>query len=575
MAKKFSLSIGLNSVDPKAYNGEWDGALACCEKDARDINKLAVTLNYDKTKVLLTKNATRANVLSAIKDAARALTAGDYYLLYYSGHGGQVTDMNNDEEDNSDETWCLYDGELLDDEIYACLADFRPGVRIYVLSDSCHSGTVTKASVRKSSVMYHERRNLIKSMPATVGIESEQKRKKFYAKIQKDIAKKMNSRKAGPAEGAVLDVAEYQWAIKASVKLLSGCQDNQESGASPDPYHNSDFTDRLLITWSGGKFNSNYEKFHAKIIAQMPPHQTPNVFVLGPEDPEFDRQAPFTNEEAGIYLKEAELLKFNGVTLIKIGSKGKLVKAWQIFLNKNGYNAGTADGDFGNRTYNATKQFQRDNGLKADGIAGRNTFNAAARSGFKYPEDEINSPTSAGGKSITSEQLAYVMRGARQTDIDTFTGPLNNVMEKYEINTPLRISHFLAQVGHESGSLRYKEEIASGAAYEGRLDLGNTQPGDGRRFKGGGLIQLTGRHNHTQYANFVGDPDLIIHPERIGREPLHSAGAAGWYWMTRKINPLADQDNLVAVTKKVNGGTNGLEDRRSFLARAKKVLGLL
>ena len=574
MGKKYSLSVGLNAVDPKSYDGEWDGALACCEKDAKDINKVAVSLGYDKTEMLLTKSATRKNVLALLGAFAKELSAGDYLLLYYSGHGGQVTDVNGDEEDGADETWCLFDGELLDDEIYSCLSEFKPGVRIYVLSDSCHSGTVTKAAVRKSLKDYHERRNLIKSMPATVGIESERRRKKFYRKIQTDLAAKSKKSKGSVAEGAVLDVGNYMWAVKASVKLLSGCQDNQESGASPDPFHNSDFTDRLLITWNGGKFNNNYEKFHRKIISQMPSNQTPNVFTLGPEDPEFDRQSPFTNSEAGIYSEGSTLLKFDGVTLIKIGSRGELVKAWQAFLNKQGYNTGTPDGIFGNKTFKATIQFQKDNGLKADGIAGVNTFKKAAGLGFKYPGETVSPPSASGGKGISKEQLAFIMRGAKSQDIDTFTEPLNKVMERYEINTPIRIAHFLAQAGHESGSLRYKEEIASGAAYEGRADLGNIHPGDGRKFKGHGLIQLTGRHNHTQYANFVGDPDLIIHPERIGKEPLHSAGAAGWYWMTRKINPLADQDNLIAVTKKVNGGTNGLEDRRGYLTRAKKILGL-
>ncbi len=574
MGKKYSLSIGLNRVDPKAYDGEWDGALACCEKDARDINKVAVSLNYHKSDLLLTKTATRDNVLKKLSLYAKELNSGDYLLLYYSGHGGQITDTNFDEDDNSDETWCLYDGELIDDEMYACYADFRPGVRIYVLSDSCHSGTITKAAVRKSSHGYHLKRNLIKSMPANVCIASEVRRKKFYEKIQKDVLKKKAKTLKDNdeiAEGGVLNVSEHPWAIKATVMLLSGCQDNQESGASPDAFHNSDFTDRLLITWNGGKFNGNYGKFHSRIISQMPSNQTPNVFSVGPEDPEFERQSPFTNAEAGVYNTGTTMLKFDGVTLIKIGSKGKLVKAWQNFLNKMGYNVGTADGDFGNKTFKGTIAFQRDNGLKADGIAGPNTFKKATESGFRYPEESIT-PVSGGKNGITKEQLAYIMRGAKSADIDLFVDPINMIMEKYEINTPLRKMHFLAQFGHESGSLKYKEEIASGAAYEGRADLGNTQPGDGRKFKGHGLIQLTGRHNHTQYANYVGEPDLIKNPQRIALEPLHSAGAAGWYWMTRKINPLADQDNIVAITKMINGGLNGLEDRRGYLARAKKVI---
>lgn len=175
-------------------------------------------------------------------------------------------------------------------------------------------------------------------------------------------------------------------------------------------------------------------------------------------------------------------------------------------------------------------------------------------------------------KGITHDQLMYIMKGSKLSYIDNFIEPINNAMEQYEINTPLRIAHFLAQLGHESGSLRYKEEIASGAAYEGRADLGNTHPGDGRKFKGHGLIQLTGRTNHTDYAKYVGDMDLVENPWRIALEPEHSAGAAGWFWMTRKLNTLADQDDIMKITKRINGGYNGLEDRKTYLVRAKSAL---
>lgn len=557
MSKKYSLSIGLNAVDPQSYDGEWNGALACCEKDARDVNSIAAVLGYDKKELLLTKNATRENVLNNLNAFSGELKFGDYLLIYYSGHGGQVTDENGDEDDELDETWCLYNGELIDDEIYAALSQFESGVRIYVLSDSCHSGTVIKAAVRKSSPDYLDKRNLIKSMPANVAIASNMKRKKFYEKIQKDIRIKKDNNVS----------KEGEWNIKASVKLLSGCQDNQESGASPDAFHNSDFTDRVLLIWKGGSFKNTYENFHSRIISSMPPDQTPKVFTIGPQDPDFDRQSPFTNAEAAIF-NISPPLKYNGVILIKIGSKGELVKKWQEFLLSQGFSPGTADGDFGNKTYRATVEFQKQQGLKADGIAGKNTFDKAAALGFEFPKE----PVLPEGNGVTRDQLAYIMRGAKISDIDTFLLPINKIMAKYEINTPLRISHFLAQVGHESGSLRYKEEIASGRAYEGRADLGNTHPGDGVKFKGHGLIQLTGRLNHTDYANYVGDPDLIVNPKRIALEPEHSAGAAAWFWMTRKLNPVADQDDIIKITKRINGGLNGLEDRRGYLQRAKKVL---
>jgi hypothetical protein len=145
MPRGLSLHIGLNYVDPGRYSG-WDGALVACENDARDIKQIASTLDYAPT-LLLTRDATRDAVLNAIKNAAKELQAGDIFLLSYSGHGGQVDDMNGDEpDDGKDETWVLYDGEVVDDELHQLYTTFVSGVRIVVLSDSCHSGTVTRAA---------------------------------------------------------------------------------------------------------------------------------------------------------------------------------------------------------------------------------------------------------------------------------------------------------------------------------------------------------------------------------------------------------------------------------------------
>lgn len=124
----------------------------------------------------------------------------------------------------------------------------------------------------------------------------------------------------------------------------------------------------------------------------------------------------------------------------------------------------------------------------------------------------------------------------------------------------LRLAHFLGQLMHESGSFRYMEEIASGAAYEGRKDLGNTQAGDGKRYKGRGPLQLTGRANYRAYGIRVGI-DLERHPE-IAALPSVGLHLALEYWRDRKLNALADADNLEAITRRINGGTNGLADRR-------------
>lgn len=134
-----------------------------------------------------------------------------------------------------------------------------------------------------------------------------------------------------------------------------------------------------------------------------------------------------------------------------------------------------------------------------------------------------------------------------------------------------RLAHFMAQLCHESGSFRYMEEIASGAAYEGRADLGNTQPGDGKRYKGRGPIQLTGRANYRTFGRIIGI-DLERHPE-LAAIPSIGLHTALEYWRFRNLNVLADQDDIVAITRKINGGTNGLADRRHHLAKIKGWMG--
>ena len=134
----------------------------------------------------------------------------------------------------------------------------------------------------------------------------------------------------------------------------------------------------------------------------------------------------------------------------------------------------------------------------------------------------------------------------------------------------LRLSHFLAQVAHESDGLRTMEEYASGAAYEGRSDLGNTQSGDGRRYKGRGPLQLTGRANYRAYGQALG-VDFERHPE-IATLPSLGLMVACRYWSVQGLNALADADDLNGITRRINGGLNGLDDRRAKLAEAKALL---
>lgn len=171
---------------------------------------------------------------------------------------------------------------------------------------------------------------------------------------------------------------------------------------------------------------------------------------------------------------------------------------------------------------------------------------------------------------LTVERLAALVRPNRRSYAEKYCDTLKAVMQKYEITTPLRQAHFLAQVLHESGRLRYNRELASGEAYEGRRDLGNTEPGDGKRFKGRGLIQLTGRSNYRRYAEAIG-VDVVGRPELVEALPL-TVDVAGWYWQTRGLSALADRDDLKGITRRVNGGYNGLADRTELLSAAKRVL---
>lgn len=154
--------------------------------------------------------------------------------------------------------------------------------------------------------------------------------------------------------------------------------------------------------------------------------------------------------------------------------------------------------------------------------------------------------------------------------ISMFLPYLNKYMAKYGISNRMRACHFLAQIAHESGELRYTRELASGKEYEGRKDLGNTQKGDGVRYKGRGLIQITGRANYNQISKATGI-DFEGHPDWL-EWPQWATMSACWWWNKRGLNEMADRDELTNITKRINGGTNGLQDRLKYLGRAKKVI---
>lgn len=212
------------------------------------------------------------------------------------------------------------------------------------------------------------------------------------------------------------------------------------------------------------------------------------------------------------------------------------------------------------------------------------SFEPAPQSSFRGGDESSSAPTESvttesvdtesvgGGRGggVTQAQLQRIMPQASPEKLREYLPHLNEAMAQAGINTPKRQAAFLAQLAHESVQLRYMEEIASGAAYEGRRDLGNTQPGDGVRFKGRGPIQLTGRANYTAASRDLGI-DLVSNPSRAA-DPDVAFKIATWFWNSRDLNSLADAGNFGAITYRVNGGYNGAADRNAFYARALQVL---
>ena len=166
--------------------------------------------------------------------------------------------------------------------------------------------------------------------------------------------------------------------------------------------------------------------------------------------------------------------------------------------------------------------------------------------------------------------LKLIAPSAKPWIVLGFADALPSLCRQYKIDTPDRQAHFIAQVAHESDGLRTTVEYADGSAYEGRKDLGNTHKGDGRKFRGRGLIQLTGRANYAAATKALGR-DFVGHPERVAEFPA-AADVSGWFWDTHDLNRHADRDDVEAATRAINGGLNGLDSRIAYLDSAKTAL---
>jgi metacaspase-1 len=266
MAKGISIHIGLNRVDPKHYRDEfgrpWDGALAACEFDAKDMQAFAQARGFSTT-LLLTEQATARTVSNTIRRTARLLQAGDTLFVTYSGHGGQVPDEFDEETDHLDETWVLYDRQLLDDELYGLWGQFHAGVRIVVLSDSCHSGTATRQIIRERGGAFRPTPTdgtRFRVLPVEVRGATYLAHRRLYK----------NKQQVHPRGDRT--------AVQADVLLISGCQDDQ---LSRDGDRNGLFTGTLLKVWNNGLFEGDYRRFHQDIASQMPTEQQPNLFTFG------------------------------------------------------------------------------------------------------------------------------------------------------------------------------------------------------------------------------------------------------------------------------------------------------
>ena len=318
LQKGRSLHIGLNNVDQSAYQAQgWTiPVLAGCINDAKEMQLLSARQGLI-TQILTDDQATSSEVIRLISSTGSELQSGDFFFLTFSGHGGQVDDVNGDEDDAKDETWVLWDRMLIDDELYQLFGQFSAGVRIFMLSDSCHSGTVARMMV--SQAVGELYRQIAK-------VNSDLKRGiQVTVAAYRDLAGTLTDRDSVRDVQAVLRTADaatrrfrglpthvsrqvylknkeaydtYQYlagrprdaGLGAPLILISGCQDNQ---LSQDGDKNGLFTQSLLEVWNNGEFTGDYRELWKQVQAKMPQDQSPNFFTLG-DTTEFASEQPLT-----------------------------------------------------------------------------------------------------------------------------------------------------------------------------------------------------------------------------------------------------------------------------------------
>ena len=289
MPKGLALCVGINRVDPRHYQ-HWHGRLRAAENDAKGMSRIAVGAGF-KTALLTGAEARRRTVLDGLRQAA-TLAPGDIFFFFFAGHGGQVPDQidGGDEQDGFDETMCLFDGQLLDDEIGVIWSGLHPGVRVFLAADSCHSGTVSRAIYDALSASGSMNRALLRrrvpsdgamplsrAMPMRVADRVYTAQREFYEQIQGDLRRR-RARAGDDVE------------ILATVLSITACQDNQESR---EWGLNGIFSRLFARIWNHGRFRGTYHDFHRHLLKASPSTQSPALRVVGTPNPAFEQQSPF------------------------------------------------------------------------------------------------------------------------------------------------------------------------------------------------------------------------------------------------------------------------------------------
>ena len=277
-----AILVGLNGVDPSRYAGHWPGSLNAAEKDAQHIERLlrdSIPDSQLQVASLRGKAATATAVLDALTSAARDLSDGDHLLFFYSGHGGQIPNVNHDEK-VPDDTLCLYDRMLIDDELGEAWTRFAPGVSILALADSCHSGTVEHLEVEFAGDEGPFKHHNSPSAPTTAPAE------RFIPKlIPRDFAYATYEQDKGMYDGiqarigGVLAGAPFK--IVATLLGVSACKDEQ---LAVEGTNAGVFTSIVLNTWQKGAFHGSHRAFYDRLVAAAPTSQVPQWELLGAGD---------------------------------------------------------------------------------------------------------------------------------------------------------------------------------------------------------------------------------------------------------------------------------------------------